>query len=139
MTIDDYTEADRYDWDQADSRQYCEHGTFIGSAWGPDLMCSKCEMGWTLEDDLAEAQAQNVRLAGSVKGAEQAMLAILGALGPYGVAPEALTATLTAYNDLQDRLRQAQNRAATAIAQVRRRIAAAAAEAAEDPGIDWDL
>ena len=42
---DDYTEDDRYDWDRNDSSQYCKHGNFIGSWWGPDLMCFACEMG----------------------------------------------------------------------------------------------
>jgi hypothetical protein len=42
---DDYTEDDRYDWDRNDSSQYCKHGNFIGSWWGPDLMCLACEMG----------------------------------------------------------------------------------------------
>jgi len=42
---DDYTEDDRYDWDRNNSSQYCKHGNFIGSWWGPDLMCFACEMG----------------------------------------------------------------------------------------------
>lgn len=46
MTHDtDYTEADRWDWDTNDDRQYCEHGTFIGSWWGPDILCQWCEAG----------------------------------------------------------------------------------------------
>jgi len=42
---EDYTEDDRYDWDRNDSSQYCKHGTFIGSWWGPDLLCVYCELG----------------------------------------------------------------------------------------------
>lgn len=49
MIDNDYTDDDRYDWDRTDSRQYCEHGTFIGSSWGPDLMCGDCEMGYTVK------------------------------------------------------------------------------------------
>jgi hypothetical protein len=46
MSIDeDYRYGDEWDWDQSDPAQYCEHGTFIGSWWGPDLMCWRCEMG----------------------------------------------------------------------------------------------
>jgi hypothetical protein len=45
IDADDYTEGDKYDWDHNDSRQYCKHGTFIGSWWGPDLMCMECELG----------------------------------------------------------------------------------------------
>ena len=41
----DYTEDDRYDWDRSDDRQYCRHGSFIGSWWGPDLLCHWCESG----------------------------------------------------------------------------------------------
>lgn len=42
---DDYQHGDEWDWDRNDKSQYCEHGTFIGSWWGPDLLCGKCEMG----------------------------------------------------------------------------------------------
>lgn len=42
---DDYEIGDEYDWDRNDRSQYCEHGTFIGSWWGPDILCGKCEMG----------------------------------------------------------------------------------------------
>jgi hypothetical protein len=45
MIDNDYTEEDRWDWDQNDPRQICRHGSFIGSWWGPDIMCFKCEMG----------------------------------------------------------------------------------------------
>ena len=34
-----------YDADVADPSQYCRHGTFIGSWWGPDYLCGACEMG----------------------------------------------------------------------------------------------
>lgn len=44
----DYTEADRWDWDYGDPRQRCRHGNFIGSAWGPDILCGDCE---SVEDD----------------------------------------------------------------------------------------
>jgi len=35
-----------YDADHNDPRQFCRHGTFIGSWWGPDYMCHACEMGY---------------------------------------------------------------------------------------------
>lgn len=35
-----------YDADVGDPSQYCEHGTFIGSWWGPDYLCANCEMGY---------------------------------------------------------------------------------------------
>ena len=41
---EDYTEEDKYDWDRNDRSQRCKHGTFIGSAGGPDIMCFDCEM-----------------------------------------------------------------------------------------------
>lgn len=43
--MSDYTGADRWDWDYDDPRQRCPHGTFIGSWWGPDLLCPQCESG----------------------------------------------------------------------------------------------
>ena len=51
MTItDDYTEADRWDWDQSNPDQHCIHGKFIGSSWGPDLLCQWCEDGVSLAE-----------------------------------------------------------------------------------------
>lgn len=32
-----------YDGDLNDPKQYCKHGTFIGSWWGPDYLCGLCE------------------------------------------------------------------------------------------------
>lgn len=43
----DYTEVERWDGDPSDDRQYCIHGTFIGSWWGPDYLCGYCESGVT--------------------------------------------------------------------------------------------
>lgn len=40
---DDYQVGDEWDWDKSDSKQYCKHGTFIGSWWGPDILCIQCE------------------------------------------------------------------------------------------------
>jgi hypothetical protein len=34
-----------YDGDTNDRSQYCQHGTFIGSWWGPDYLCWACEEG----------------------------------------------------------------------------------------------
>jgi hypothetical protein len=34
-----------YDADFSDNSQYCVHGTFIGSWWGPDYLCGWCEDG----------------------------------------------------------------------------------------------
>ena len=34
-----------YDADFTDPSQFCRHGTFIGSWWGPDFLCHRCEMG----------------------------------------------------------------------------------------------
>jgi hypothetical protein len=42
---DDYEYGDEWDWDRNDRSQYCIHGTFIGSWWGSDILCGKCEMG----------------------------------------------------------------------------------------------
>lgn len=42
---EDYEIGDEYDWDRSDKSQYCKHGNFIGSWWGPDILCGECEMG----------------------------------------------------------------------------------------------
>ena len=39
-----------YDGDTANPDQYCKHGTFTGSWWGPDYLCGWCEDGVSLED-----------------------------------------------------------------------------------------
>lgn len=41
---EDDSDDSRYDFNRDDSRQYCKHGTFIGSWAGPDLMCLDCEL-----------------------------------------------------------------------------------------------
>ncbi len=28
--------------------EYCEHGTYVGSWWGPDYLCGGCEEGYTI-------------------------------------------------------------------------------------------
>lgn len=42
---DQINESLGYDADVTDRSQYCKHGVFIGSWWGPDYMCFRCEMG----------------------------------------------------------------------------------------------
>lgn len=48
--MNDQDEELGYDADHDDPRQYCRHGTFIGSWWGPDYMCWACEAGLTDEE-----------------------------------------------------------------------------------------
>lgn len=36
---------------------YCVHGTYIGTWWGPDYMCGTCEMGVT-DDEIALGSAR---------------------------------------------------------------------------------
>lgn len=43
----DHDDLYRYDEDFSDPDQYCEHGRFIGSWWGPDYLCGLCEAGAT--------------------------------------------------------------------------------------------
>ena len=40
-----------YDADVSDSSQHCKHGTFVGSWWGPDYICGKCEDGIQVCED----------------------------------------------------------------------------------------
>lgn len=42
---DPYDDELGYDANHNDSSQFCRHGTFIGSWWGPDYMCGWCESG----------------------------------------------------------------------------------------------
>lgn len=70
MMIDEspnpYGELDEqlgYDADHSDSSQYCRHGTFIGSWWGPDYLCFYCETGEEppTEQELEEIQQRKVQ------------------------------------------------------------------------------
>lgn len=47
-----------YDEDHNDPKQHCEHGTFIGSWWGPDYLCQWCENGTSRADFEAEMEAR---------------------------------------------------------------------------------
>lgn len=46
-----------YDADVSDPGQYCKHGTFVGSWWGPDYMCGLCEAGFEPVDSWREYRA----------------------------------------------------------------------------------
>ena len=65
---DDYTDDDRYDWDRNDDRQYCQHGTFIGSWWGPDILCMWCENGATVEEMRDYYRTEKLRDAQAIVG-----------------------------------------------------------------------
>jgi hypothetical protein len=56
-----------YDADHQDNSQYCQHGTFIGSWWGPDYLCGWCEDGISVaevrEIHKAQRRAQIEKLA----------------------------------------------------------------------------
>jgi hypothetical protein len=39
-----------HDEDYDDPRQRCQHGTFIGSWWGPDYLCGRCEDGVSVHE-----------------------------------------------------------------------------------------
>jgi len=48
---DDRDEALGFDADHDDPKQYCRHGTWIGSWWGPDYLCAACETGDAFDAD----------------------------------------------------------------------------------------
>lgn len=50
-----------YDADVSDPSQYCKHGTFIGSSWGPDYLCSACESGYEPAIAWMERRARRTR------------------------------------------------------------------------------
>ena len=48
VELEDGSEDPRYleyDGDRQDASQYCEHGKYVGSWWGPDILCGYCESG----------------------------------------------------------------------------------------------
>jgi hypothetical protein len=52
-----------YDADHDDPSQYCIHGTWIGSWWGPDYLCGYCEMGVTVKEMQIAAKRAKKRRA----------------------------------------------------------------------------
>jgi hypothetical protein len=52
-----------YDADVSDPSQYCRHGTFIGSWWGPDYTCGACESGYEPTDGYLEWRNRKRRIA----------------------------------------------------------------------------
>jgi hypothetical protein len=58
---DDYQPGDEFDWDYQDDSQRCEHGTFIGSSWGPDVLCGWCESGVTAAEVAEYHRAAQLR------------------------------------------------------------------------------
>jgi hypothetical protein len=50
-----------YDADHNDDSQYCIHGTFIGSWWGPDYLCGWCEDGVSVAEMHAYYRTQRER------------------------------------------------------------------------------
>lgn len=58
-----------YDGDTNDPSQYCEHGTWIGSWWGPDILCGLCESGIPMEELLvARVEESRARLERFISG-----------------------------------------------------------------------
>lgn len=59
--MNDLDEALGYDADHTDPSQFCRHGTFIGSWWGPDYLCGDCEAGTTDRDYIMGSLHQRIR------------------------------------------------------------------------------
>lgn len=74
MIDEDYRPGDEYDWDQSDDSQYCQHGTFTGSWWGPDLLCQWCEDGVSVAEMRAWRQRQRELRADTALGIAWAVL-----------------------------------------------------------------
>jgi hypothetical protein len=82
FTREDNTHMPAYDEDHNDPRQHCVHGTFVGSWWGPDYLCSWCEDGISVDDMHAILAAQRERHMARAMEAYDAMVATL-AQHPY--------------------------------------------------------
>lgn len=53
-------EGDVIEQDRSDRSSYCEHGTFIGNAFGGDYLCGPCESGDDMDDDRHKALEEEV-------------------------------------------------------------------------------
>jgi hypothetical protein len=81
MIDDDYRPGDEFDWDQSRDDQHCQHGTFIGSWWGPDLMCQWCEDGISVAEMRAYYRRERERRADTALGIAWVILEVLPPTG----------------------------------------------------------
>lgn len=65
--MNDLDEHLGYDADHDDPSQYCEHGSFIGSWWGPDYLCQWCEDGVSVAEMREIIQARRQREADDIE------------------------------------------------------------------------
>lgn len=68
-----------YDADHDDERQFCEHGTFIGSWWGPDYLCQWCEDGTSVTEMRSMILARRQREADEIAAHADTTLQMLHA------------------------------------------------------------
>lgn len=95
--MNDLDEQLGYDADHDDPSQYCIHGTWVGSWWGPDYLCSWCEAGVSVADMEAAILAQQGHRLAAIEASVDRMLAAVCAV-PSSTRTRALTmCTLCAY------------------------------------------
>jgi hypothetical protein len=83
-----------YDADHDDSSQYCAHGTWIGSWWGPDYLCQWCEDGISVEE-MHRIQAHQAAAQRDARArAFTEVCRVVGDVKPYNAA---LATYLTIY------------------------------------------
>lgn len=63
--MNDLDEELGYDADHDDASQFCEHGNFIGSWWGPDYLCQWCE------DGISVAEMRSIIMAARQREADE--------------------------------------------------------------------
>lgn len=100
----DYTEDDRWDWDREDPRQYCHHNRFIGSWWGPDILCLDCEMGYdpSLKDMVEEIDLKIRNTSMKMEGASEVLFQILDDVKGKDES-EFIKKLLVSFNNLQNK------------------------------------
>jgi hypothetical protein len=103
-TFSDYTEDDRWDWDREDPRQYCHHGKFIGSWWGPDILCGDCEIGYdpSLNDMLGDIDRAIAKAETKKKGVTEFILEISDQFVGKSFDMETLTEVYKQYASMID-------------------------------------
>jgi hypothetical protein len=81
-----------YDGDTDNPNQYCKHGTFIGSWWGPDYLCGWCEDGVSVADMKAALTEQRIhRQITHVKGMIRVYGVVLRSMAPLPYDPALAT------------------------------------------------
>ena len=112
VELEDGTEDPRYleyDGDLQDDDQRCEHGKFIGSWWGPDILCGYCEDGISqkelMQGELKHTERELKNFGALVFGLTPGGVSLDRTLGGIDWKSDLGKALLKTFTDFGDKIR----------------------------------